>query len=202
MIILEDKGQQLGKHTIKNDYWKSLGIEVIRVPLPTGDYVINNDKTQDVINRKMKRNIEAKKMDFLGTYKVTVDTKKDISEISDNVCGKGHARFRDECILAQNNNIKLYTLVENREGIADLQDLFSYTSERRKRWFQIRNAHQKGKMLSYKISKIPPVSGEQLAKSMLTMQEKYGVTFLFCTPEEAGRKVIELLEGLSRYEQR
>lgn len=64
MIILEDKGQQLGKHTIKNDYWKSLGIEVIRVPLPTGDYVINNDKTQDVINRKMKRNIEAKKMDF------------------------------------------------------------------------------------------------------------------------------------------
>lgn len=54
----------------------------------------------DVINRKNERGVPVKKMDFLGTYNVTVDTKKDIQELVGDICGKQHARFRDECILA------------------------------------------------------------------------------------------------------
>ena len=70
------------------------------MPLPCGDYIIADDKVMDVINRKKERGIPVKKMDFLGTYNVTVDTKKDIQELVGDVCGKQHARFRDECILA------------------------------------------------------------------------------------------------------
>lgn len=51
------------------------------MPLPCGDYIIANEKVADVINRKKERGIPVKKMDFLGTYNVTVDTKKDIQEL-------------------------------------------------------------------------------------------------------------------------
>lgn len=195
MIIYEDEGQKQGQHEIKNNYWKAKGIEVKRVPLPVGDYILANTLTEDVISRKAHRNVDLKKMDFLGTYRVCVDTKRDITEIEGNICGKAHERFRDECILAKNNGITLYVLVENNNGIADIQDLFKFTSKRRQDWFRIKAAHDKGKMLGIKIANQPPVSGEVLAKAMLTMQAKYGVTFLFCTPQEAGRKVIELLRG-------
>ena len=49
--------------------------------MPVGDYIIATDKVADVIHRKAKRNMEVKKMDFLGTYAVAVDTKKDMQEI-------------------------------------------------------------------------------------------------------------------------
>ena len=128
MILISDKGQQDGKHTEKERYWTELGIEVIEAPLPTGDYILANDKVMDVIFRKEQRGIPVKKMDFLGTYNVTVDTKKDIQELVGNVCGKQHARFRDECILAQNNGIKLYVLVQNAGGlIKGTKDIYNPT---------------------------------------------------------------------------
>ena len=76
MILISDKGQQDGKHTEKERYWTELGIEVIEAPLPTGDYILANDKVMNVIFRKEQRGIPVKKMDFLGTYNVTVDTKR------------------------------------------------------------------------------------------------------------------------------
>ena len=39
------------------------------------------------------------------------------------------------------------------------------------------------------------MDNNSLIKTMQSMQEKYGVTFLFCTPEESGKIVIELLTG-------
>lgn len=117
MILISDKGQQKGKHTAKENYWKDHGIEVLTMPLPCGDYIIANERVMDVINRKNERGVPVKKMDFLGTYNVTVDTKKDIQELVGDICGKQHARFRDECILAQNNGIKLYVLVQNAGGL-------------------------------------------------------------------------------------
>lgn len=112
VLIIEDKGQKEGLHILKNRYFKSHDMEVLRAPLPVGDYIIATDKVADVIHRKSARKMELKKMDFLGTYDVSVDTKKDMQEIVGNICGKAHPRFRDECILAQNNGIKLYVLIE------------------------------------------------------------------------------------------
>ena len=65
-----------------------------------------NEKVQDVIIRKAKRGIDVKKMDFLGSYKICIDTKRDIQELIGDICGKQHDRFRDELVLAQNNGIK------------------------------------------------------------------------------------------------
>lgn len=88
VLIIEDKGQKEGLHILKNRYFKSHDMEVLRAPLPVGDYIIATDKVADVIHRKSARKMELKKMDFLGTYDVSVDTKKDMQEIVGNICGK------------------------------------------------------------------------------------------------------------------
>lgn len=193
VLIIEDKGQKEGQHILKNRYFENNEIEVLRAPLPVGDYIIADDKVSDVIHRKAKRNMEVKKMDFLGTYAVAVDTKKDMQEIIGNICGKSHPRFRDECILAQNNGIKLYVLIENADGVKSVEDVFKWRNPRLERYNRIKYMQSCGKWLNASIPITPPTSGKTLAKSMLTMQLKYGVEFVFCRPEEAGKKIIELL---------
>lgn len=193
MILISDKAQQKGKHLIKENWWRNNDIEVLYHPLPVGDYIIANDKVKDVINRKAARGIETKKMDFLGTYTVVCDTKKDIQELIGDICGKQHARFRDEAILAQNNGIKLYILIENKDGVKETRDLFKWQNPRMHRYNKILYMHRLGKWSNIPTPKAPPTSGETLAKACLTMNLKYGVEFEFCTPNEAGKRVIELL---------
>lgn len=195
MIILEDMGQKEEKHIVKNKWFYENGIDVIRVPLPVGDYVVANEKVMDVLDRKEKRNIKPKKMDFLGTYSIAVDTKENIGEIANNICGKSHDRFRDECILAQNNGIQLYILVENEDGVNDIRDLFEWHNPRLDRYNKVKFMHDIGKWQHIPLQKKPPAKGETLAKAMITMEQEYGVRFLFCHPSEAGAKVVELLEG-------
>lgn len=247
MVIIEDMGQKVGLHEIKNEYWKSQGVKVLRFPLPTGDYCLMNDKIQNVLNRKRTRNLDVKKMDFLGCYKVSVDTKQDLAELYSNLV-QSHERFRDELILAQNNDIKLYILIENKNNVRKIEDLatwdnpryFIWQAEVRKvfmrvqrdwykeenaiKFFENRNIPVPSKsirksyldelkkvgiedILEYLKNKCvkkyikekklkvrkKPVDNNSLIKTMLKMQEKYGVGFLFCTPEESGKIVIELL---------
>ena len=40
MLLIEDKGQKEGQHILKNRYFDRNDIEVLRAPLPVGDYVI------------------------------------------------------------------------------------------------------------------------------------------------------------------
>lgn len=195
MIILEDMGQKEDKHIVKNQWFYENNIEVVRAPLPVGDYIIANDKAMDVLKRKEKRGNKPKKMDFLGTYSVAVDTKENIGEIVNNICGKAHGRFRDECILAQNNNIQLYILVENEDGVTCIEDLYRWRNPRLYRYNKIRYMHNLGKWQHIALPKKPPTKGETLAKAMFTMEKEYGVRFLFCHPNEAGARVVELLEG-------
>lgn len=209
VVLLEDKGQKIGQHEEKNLFWRELGIEVVQVPLPVGDYILADNKVMDVIFRKDKRGIPLKKMDFLGTYNVCVDTKKDIQELVGNVCGKQHERFRDECILAQNNGIKLYVLVQNVGGmikntkticnpiITNLDELGMWQNPR---LFEMKNSNEvigrwkNGKPRYKRIQRYPSATkGETLMKACKTMQEKYGVEFVFCHNSEQGAKVLELL---------
>jgi ribosome-associated protein len=199
MIVFEDMGQKIEKHTVKNQWFYEKGIEVIRVPLPVGDYILANDKTVDVLERKEKRGNKPKKMDFLGTYSVAVDTKENIGEIINNICGKSHGRFRDECILAQNNKVQLIILVENEDGVTCLDDVKNWHNPRldiyEKDTNKLLGYYRNGKPKFGKKQKYPDATdGMRLFKSMTTMEHKYGVRFLFCTPQEAGEKVIELLE--------
>lgn len=195
MIILEDMGQKTEKHITKNQWFYEHGIEVMRVPLPVGDYIVADERTMDVLERKAKRGKKPKKLDFLGTYSMAVDTKENIGEIVNNICGKAHDRFRDECILAQNNGVLLYILVENEDGVTCLEDLKQWQNPRLQRYEKIQQMHNLGKWLRVKLPMKPPTSGITLAKCMITMEKKYGVKFLFCTPSEAGEKVFRLLEN-------
>ena len=192
MKLIEDVNNKERKHVLKNEYWAAQGVEVLRLPLPVGDYILVTDKVEDVLKRKAARGIEPHKMDFIGTCKVAVDTKMDMTEIEGNITGRAHERFRDECILAQNCGIKLYVLVETNE-VKNLEGVAKWQNPRLRRWMRLHELHKQGKAMAYTIPSRPPVNGERLMKAMATMQEKYGVTFVFCTPLEAGQRVIDIL---------
>lgn len=192
MIVIEDKAQQDKKHELKHLYFESHGIYWERYPLPVGDYILANEQVLDVIARKQKRGTDVKKMDFLGTYQTCVDTKKDMQEIIGNICGPQHDRFRDECILAQNNGIKLYVLIENENGVKSIDDLEEWENPRLRiqKWIKTPSGQRR------KVFKYPDATkGTTLAKAIRTMTKKYGVEFQFCRPEESGAKILELLNS-------
>lgn len=174
--LMIDTRQQVGKHTIKDKYFESVGVPIVRSKLPVGDY------------------------GCMQNMSVVVDTKKDIQELVSDICGKQHERFRRELELAQDNGIKLYVIVENRGGYVDkkqtiynpavkkLDDLHGWINPR---LFLFRN----GRQLYPTATK-----GITLQKACHTMQEKYGVTFLFCTPEESGKHILDIL-GVNRDEE-
>ena len=194
MVILEDQAQKMDKHKLKNLYWQKNGIDVIRMPLPVGDYIIGNEKVMDVIARKKMRGIAPKKMDFLGTYDVCVDSKFDIQELISDICGKQHDRFRDECILAQNNGIKLYILVENKGGQIKGTKIVNPTIRRLEdlhKWVNPRLCIFKSGKQAYPSA----TKGVTLMKACMTIKRKYGTEFVFTTPEESGEVIVELLGG-------
>lgn len=210
MILISDTRQQKGKHKQKEQYWEKNGIEIIYAPLPCGDYILGNEKVMDVVQRKEKRGMNPEKADFLGSFNVAVDTKKDIQELVGNVCGKQHARFRDECILAQNNGVKLYVLVQNSGGLIKgtrdiynptirmLEDLHKWRNPRlfvTKPTDEIIGYYKNGRPIYKRIQKYPAATkGATLMKVCMTMQKKYGVEFVFCHNSEQGAKVLELLQ--------
>ncbi len=199
MLIIEDMAQKAGHHEVKHRYFDLHGIDWMRQPLPVGDYILSNPKVYDVIDRKQKRNIPIKKMDFLGAYSVCVDSKYSIQEIVTDVCGPQHARFRDELVLAQNNRIKVFVLIDNRDGVTCIDDLNDWINPRSKILTLDKAAEplaytSTGKPIYRKKSKYPNATkGEQLAKALRTMETKYGCTFCFCTPEESGAEIVRLL---------
>lgn len=111
---------------------------------------------------------------------VAVDTKRDVQELAQCIDG-GHARFRRELVAARDAGCLLVVLTENAHGIRCLADLAAWTEpdgEFRRR----RNAQRR-------------IEGARLAKACATMQERYGARFEFCAPEDAARRVVEILTG-------
>lgn len=184
LTIIEDVNNKPGKHELKHRCWEQNGIEVIRQRLPVGDYVLMNDKIADVFSRKEKRGIPVKMMDLQGTYDIAIDSKNSILELAQDICGKQHDRFRDECILAQNNGVKLIILVENEDGITDLRDLHEWVNPR----LFIRKY---GRQVYPRATR-----GVQLMKSCMTMEKKYApLKFVFCHPQDAGSAIVYYLTG-------
>lgn len=193
--LLEDMNQKPEKHITKNEYWRQNNIGVYRTRLPVGDYVLVNDKIKDVFRRKQARKIPVKMMDLVGTYDLVCDTKRDIGELITDVQAE-HERFRDSMILCKNNGIRMVVLVEN-EGcllkdkngayqnptVLKLEDLQKWRNPRSYIWRYGRQLHPRA------------MKGDQLYKICKTMSERYGVEFQFCTPQDAGRRVVEILTG-------
>ena len=110
---------------------------------------------------------------------------------------KRHGFFHRGLKRAEFGDVKLYVLVENRDGVKSIDDLFRWQNPRLKYWKnsdEVIGTYKNGKPRYKKVQMYPNATkGETLAKACLTMQLKYGVEFLFCRPEEAGEKILELL---------
>lgn len=169
MLILVDSRQQEGKHNLKEKWFAEHGIETRRTKLYVGDYTLPTDQS------------------------ICIDTKKNIQELVGDICGKQHERFRNECIRAQEAGIKLIILVENRGGhikdniiqptIHSLEELHRWKNPRLFIFFG-------GKQ------KYPSATrGVTLQRACMTMRAKYGVEFMFTTPEKSAEKIVELLKG-------
>lgn len=116
--------------------------------------------------------------DYILPPPCSVDTKRNIAELAQNI-DQQHTRFRNECIAARDAGCQLVILIENEHGVTDLKSL--------SRWREPNEdfARRKGAKRRYE--------GSRLAKACMTMTIKYGVIFDFCTPEEAGERVLDLL---------
>lgn len=116
--------------------------------------------------------------DYCLPPRIAVDTKADMQEIAQNIGGTAaeHNRFREELKLAREYGCQLIILVENEDGIEELTQVQYWDNPRRA--FSER-----------------AIQGPQLMKAMQTMQERYGVIFMFCRPSEAAGTIKELLRG-------
>lgn len=112
--------------------------------------------------------------DYAPIPPVSIDTKNSMDEIAGNICGKEHRRFINECRAAKEAGCKLIILVENTIGISDISQVHTWINPR-------------------VIYSDKCVQGPRLQKAMKTISERYGVRFMFCQPEEAGKKIKELL---------
>lgn len=129
---------------------------------------------------------------YVGDYqsaenpKIVVDRKQNLSEICSNVC-QDHDRFRRELTRAQDAGIKIIILIEHGKDITCLEDIIFWENPRG----IVRNKVD-GKWQNVKTK---ATTGETLYKILTTLQEKYGCEFQFCTKEETGKKIIDLLES-------
>lgn len=186
MIIGVDKAQKAGKHNLKHNMLKDRGHKLVDIPCPVGDYIEITPEIQEVIER---RGDKLKKMDLIGCIDKSVDTKKDCQELYQCLV-KSHKRFSDSCFLASNNGIKLYILVENKDGVTSIDTFGRWKNESCwKRYFvNKRRCENKGEKPPKE-----PCKPSQLKQIMNTMNKKYRVEFLFCRPEKAAEKIEELL---------
>lgn len=148
-VIIEDSRNKRGHHEKKRMYFANQGIIVKRAAIPWGDYMIMPS--------------------------IVVDTKQNIIEVAQNLCGNitERTRFAEEMKGAKLAGIKLVFLIEDKR-FSEISDLYE----------------TKMKLHSGKV-----VRGEQLATAMSICEARYGCRFEFCSPEEAGYRIIEILEG-------
>ena len=107
-----------------------------------------------------------------------IDTKANVEEIAQNIGGAEHARFREECKLARRCGGRLIILIENEHGYRCIDDVEAWVNP------NVRKTSRS-------------IEGPRLAKAMRTMSDRYGVEFMFCSPEEAGKIIKQLLEANS-----
>lgn len=116
---------------------------------------------------------------------VAVDTKQNCSELYADLI-QDHARFHNECVNAQKYGIRLIILVENKDGFTKPEDIKKWKNPQ---WFRYWKARRNGS------TQKPPASNVQLLKIMHSMSRDYGVEFQFCSTEEAGQRIVDILTG-------
>ena len=136
--------------------------------------------------QRMGIEIVRKKLD-VGDYmlpggKVSVDTKENIMEICRNVMSDDHRRLKAEILRANELGIQLIFLVEELPPFGRL-DLWEVP-----RWQRTDRFHKYGDPMT----RVHPAT---LRRALITMQERYGVKFRFCTRRQSPARIIKYLKG-------
>ena len=120
--------------------------------------------------------------DYAYAPKVAVDTKRDLYEL--NAClTVEHKRFARECDAVPGSILVILT--ENDQGVRSLADL--------ERWVEPDEDVERRLLKSGgKVRR--RLVGATMARACETMHEHHGTYFAFCRPDEAARRVIELLD--------
>ena len=113
---------------------------------------------------------------------ISVDTKADILELSHNIMSSDHRRFKAECMRALDSGILLIVLVEEVPPFGRL-DMWEPPRFRTSGLY-----HRYGDPMTM-------VDPSALRKACITMQEKYGVRFRFCSRRQSPARIIRYLEG-------
>ena len=126
----------------------------------------------------------------IDNARLIIDRKKDLQELCGNVCQQ-HERFKKELLRAIEQGIKIVILCEQGEDIKTLEDVYFWQNPRKHKvvWKTIDGKRVKT-VISHKA-----VDGNQLYKSLRTIQDRYNVDFVFCTKEETGKKIVEILSN-------
>lgn len=153
-VILTDSRQQKEKHILKE--FDKQGILHIRTGLPSADYMaLRYDDKQG----------------FYLDYSVLVDSKKDLLEMSGNLCNSSqHDRLKREIKKGFELGAKEFIFLIGSKDITSVEDIKNWSSPHTK------------------------VKGSTLLKIMATMSKKYGVKFVICKRRDMGKKIIELLQ--------
>ena len=118
---------------------------------------------------------------YVGDYqsldnpRLVIDRKKDLQELCGNVTQQ-HERFQRELIKAQEAGIRLIILIEHGGDIQSLEDVYFWDNPRL-------------------LQSPKATTGKGLYKSLCTIRNRYNVRFEFCTKQETGKKIMELLDG-------
>ena len=133
---------------------------------------------------------------YVGDYqsldnpRLVIDRKKDLNELCGNVCQQ-HDRFKEELIRAMQQNIKIVILVEHGEDVKSLEDVYFWENPRKHEviWKTVNGKRVKT------VRSAKAIDGPQLLKSLYTIRDRYNVDFEFCTKEETGKRIVEILGG-------
>lgn len=133
---------------------------------------------------------------YVGDYqsldnpRLVIDRKKNLQELCGNVCQQ-HERFKAELIRALQRNIKIVILVEHGEDVKTLEDVWFWENPRK---HEIRWRMVNGKRVRT-VQSEKAVDGSQLYRSLKTIKDRYNVDFVFCTKEQTGQKIVEILNN-------
>lgn len=163
-ICVADTRNQVDDFAIRDIKWQ--GYDVKRMALPFGDFALLDNLT------------------------CAVDIKSSgggIVEIAKNICSKDHERLKREILKCAEWGGEICFLVANNDGITNVDQLAQWESPR----------YKSGKLKGQVFTRI---KGETLMKAIKTMsQPNYyadGLTvrFSFCAKQDAGKKIIQILE--------
>jgi hypothetical protein len=168
VIVYEDTRQQTGKHEAKRQWFEEHGIQLVRKKLDAGDYATDHSN-------------------------ILIDTKRNLSEVAMDV-GRDHARFVREMERARDAGYRLVVLVEVGYPYRSTDDVARWTNDACRRCDHFKRGlcdpNANGRCKKYRSK---PMRGTTMARTIRTLEERYGCRFEYVNPRYSARRICELL---------